>query len=178
VFKKWKQRKALAAAETQLRAWAAQDQFLEWCINQAQVVQQGGDPTPDDVCPIPLKADEQALFVLRNHVSLVELPRAPDQWTGRSSGVSIPVPDTKSMRYRVGGTRGTDVQGAESPTVIEGGRLRQSRSASHPARRAAVRWYVLVPPHTPTAARTERERFSQALGSDCAAGAVRHRLGE
>jgi hypothetical protein len=83
-------------------------------------VQRGGDPTPDDVCPIPLKADEQALFVLRN-ASLVEPRRAPGQWAGGSTGVSVRVPGTKSMRYRVGGTRGTYVQGADAPTVIDGG---------------------------------------------------------
>jgi hypothetical protein len=127
MFKKAKERKALAAerraaiqAETQLRTWEQEDQVIEWCINQAQIVQQGADPTPDDVCPIPLKADEQALFVLRN-ASLVEPRRAPGQWAGGSSGVSVHVPGTKSMRYRVGGTRGTYVQGAESPTVIDGG---------------------------------------------------------
>jgi hypothetical protein len=127
MFKKRKAKKALLAerraaiqGETQLRAWEQEDQIIEWCINQAQVVLRGGDPTPDDACPILLKADEHALFVLRN-ASLVEPRRAPGQWAGGSSGVSVRVPGTRAMRYRVGGTRGTYVQGAEAPTVIDGG---------------------------------------------------------
>src|SRR5262245_3058969 len=124
MFKKKKalaaERRATIQAETQLRAWTEQDQLLEWCINQAKVVQQGGDPTPDQECPIPVKADEQALFVLRNS-SLVEPRRAPGQWAGGSSGWSVRIPGTKSMRYRVGATGGTYVQGAASPTVIDTG---------------------------------------------------------
>jgi hypothetical protein len=114
------ERRAAIQAETQLRAWEQEHQVIEWCLNQAQVVQRGEDPTPDDVCPIPLKADEHALYVLKS-ASLVEPRRAPGQWAGGSSGVSVRVPGTKSMRYRVGGTRGAYVQGAESPTVIDSG---------------------------------------------------------
>ena len=55
--------------------------------------------------------------------SLVEERRGAGQWQGRSSGMSFPVGSLggRSVRYRVGGTRGHYVQGAPTPTAIDTG---------------------------------------------------------
>ena len=54
-------------------------------------------------------------------VGLVETRRQSGHYQGSSRGVSVRVPGTRSMRYRVGATRGTFVAGAETPTNIDTG---------------------------------------------------------
>ena len=49
--------------------------------------------------------------------------REAGHWEGRSQGVSVRVPGTKSMRYRVGASHGTYVQGVERPTPIDTGQF-------------------------------------------------------
>jgi hypothetical protein len=51
---------------------------------------------------------------------LFEPRRQPGHWSGRSAGVSVPVPDTR-IRVRVGKSAGTFVQGEETPTIIDTG---------------------------------------------------------
>jgi hypothetical protein len=70
--------------------------------------------------PIRLQAGER-LFGTVETVALIEPRRAPGHYEGGSHGVSVRVPGTKSMRYRVGQTRGTFVPGAERPTPIDQG---------------------------------------------------------
>lgn len=55
--------------------------------------------------------------------SLIEERRGAGQWQGRSSGMSFPVGSLggRSVRYRVGGTRGHYVQGTPAPTAIDTG---------------------------------------------------------
>ncbi len=78
--------------------------------------------TAADGQPIPmvLKAGERMLATLRG-ATLIEPRKGPGHWEGRSQGVSVHVPGTRSMRYRVGASHGTFVQGVEHPTPIDTG---------------------------------------------------------
>jgi len=56
-----------------------------------------------------------------NGAALIEPRREAGRWQGRNQGVSIPIPHTHGIRYRIGATHGTYVQGAEHPTPIDSG---------------------------------------------------------
>lgn len=68
--------------------------------------------------PLRLGPRERAVYSL-DGAGLFETRRGPGQWSGRSSGVSVPV--GLGIRVRVGQSRGHYVQGAETPTVIDTG---------------------------------------------------------
>jgi hypothetical protein len=70
--------------------------------------------------PIVLRAGER-MFATLSGATLVEPRKGPGHWDGRSQGVSVHVPGTRSMRYRVGASHGTFVQGVEKPTGIDVG---------------------------------------------------------
>ena len=67
----------------------------------------------------------EALFASVTNVSLIEERRGAGQWQGRSSGLSIPIGSIggRSVRYRVGSSRGHFVQGTPVPTAIDIGTL-------------------------------------------------------
>jgi hypothetical protein len=87
---------------------------------RAQLVRSfdGYDDSSD--LPVALRATERAYLTVTG-VALVEPRRGPGSWKGANQGVSVKVPGTKSMRYRVGQTRGTYEQGEERPTPIDTG---------------------------------------------------------
>ncbi len=70
--------------------------------------------------PIILKAGERMLATLSG-ATLIEPRKGAGHWEGRCQGVSVHVPGTRSMRYRVGASHGTFVQGVEHPAVIDVG---------------------------------------------------------
>jgi hypothetical protein len=65
----------------------------------------------------------EAVFYKVTGASLVEERRGQGHYQGRSAGVSIPVGSIagRSVRYRVGASRGHFVQGAPSPAAIDTG---------------------------------------------------------
>lgn len=65
----------------------------------------------------------EAVFYQVTGTALVEERKGPGQWKGRSQGFSIPIGSVhgRSVRYRVGSTRGHLVQGAPVPTAIDRG---------------------------------------------------------
>ena len=71
-----------------------------------------------------LKKDEIGLAQITN-VGLIEDRKGAGQWKGSSQGVSFPIGRVagRSVRYRVGATRGHYVQGAPVPTAIDRGTL-------------------------------------------------------
>jgi hypothetical protein len=71
---------------------------------------------------VMLGADE-AVFYRVTGAALIEERRGQGHYQGRSAGVSIPVGSIagRSVRYRVGASRGHFVQGAPSPTAIDTG---------------------------------------------------------
>ncbi len=69
---------------------------------------------------VALKAGERGYFSITG-VALIEARRAAGHWEGHSQGVSIPVPGMRSVRYRVGATKGRFVPGPEVPTPVDHG---------------------------------------------------------
>ena len=127
MFEKWKASRAQRAAEKAAReragreaTWEQTDRQFAALIDQATATNAGTFPTIDS--SIPLHGGEHALLNL-DGVGLIEPRHGPGHWQGASQAISVHVPGTKSMRYRVGGTRGTFVQGEENPTMIDTGTL-------------------------------------------------------
>jgi hypothetical protein len=89
--------------------------FLDTALTYEGVRPEDGTPVP-----IALKKNERML-VSMTRALLIEPRRQAGHWQGASQGVSVHVPGTKSMRYRVGASRGTFVQGAEVPSPIDEG---------------------------------------------------------
>jgi hypothetical protein len=109
---------ARQAAENDRQAREHQHQVFEWALQVAQAAAAGTLEAPG--ASVPLKKSEHALFVL-DGAGLVEPRRGPGHWQGGNQGVSVHVPGTRSMRYRLGATRGTYAAGDEKPTIIDTG---------------------------------------------------------
>jgi hypothetical protein len=125
VFEKSKARRAEREAETAARAasLAAQQRqhvldLYDWTVARARSIADGTFADADS--RLALKKSERVIYGL-DGVGLVESRKGPGHWQGRSQGVSVHVPGTKSMRYKVGQTKGTFVAGDEKPTVIDSG---------------------------------------------------------
>ena len=125
MFEKAKARRAEKAAEDAARRAETDDaarhhvdEFYAWSIARVRSIADGTAPSTDS--SVALKANERAVYCL-DGVGLVESRRGPGKWQGGTQGVSVHVPGTKSMRYRVGSTRGTYVSGEEKPTIIDQG---------------------------------------------------------
>jgi hypothetical protein len=115
MFAKRKKREAAALAQSADAHVAQLQAFLE----EARTF----DGAPASDIPdmhVQLRAGESAFMCVQG-AFLIEPRRAAGQWQGRSQGVSVHIPGTRSMRYRVGATRGQYVQGAERPTPIDQG---------------------------------------------------------
>jgi len=114
--------RAAAAAARTAAATAQQEHHVldlyDWTISRARSIADG--TFTDAESRLALKRGERAIYSL-DGVGLVESRKGPGHWQGRSQGVSVHVPGTKSMRYRVGQTHGTFVAGDEKPTVIDSG---------------------------------------------------------
>ena len=107
--------RAAQQATSALAEWQHADDVYAWCLDR---VRTGTGDTAD--APIALKKGEHPLHVVHG-AGLVEPRRGAGHWQGASQGISVRVPGTKSMRYRVGATKGTYVQGEEKPTAIDTG---------------------------------------------------------
>ncbi len=121
MFAAWRERRARVAVERAAAARAAaagQVQTLEAEL-RAVTGPDGAAAAPVDV-PITLTRGESVLGTIRG-VGLVETRRQPGHYQGANRGVSVRVPGTRSMRYRVGATRGTYVPGPEAATQIDVG---------------------------------------------------------
>ncbi|HET9731882.1 MAG TPA: DUF2510 domain-containing protein [Acidimicrobiales bacterium] len=104
MFEKRKAAKAAAETEKSRAALTAMIAVAEG---------RGGPDTPLRTAP-----GERAVYRIDN-AGLFESRRGPGQWSGRSSGVSVPV--GMGVRVRVGQSRGHYVQGEEAPTVVDTG---------------------------------------------------------
>jgi hypothetical protein len=103
--------------EKALGAWQKEDDALVEYLGEAKELD-GFTKEDEPAIPIMLKKDERVFHVLDGAV-LIEPRRAPGQWQGGYSGVSFRV--YKGVRFHTGGTRGTYVQGEETPTPIDTG---------------------------------------------------------
>jgi len=70
-------------------------------------------------------ANGEAVFYRVTGAALVEDRRGAGHWQGGSAGVSVPIGTVhgRSVRYRVGTTRGHYVQGTPAPTAIDTGNV-------------------------------------------------------
>jgi hypothetical protein len=118
MFKKHKAEKAAKEYEKALAEW---QMHRDGYANLVEIAQSfDGVPTDE----IMLK-DGETLFCEVSGCSLVEERRGQGHYQGGSTGVSIPIGSIggRSVRYRVGATRGHYVQGAPVPTSIDSGTL-------------------------------------------------------
>lgn len=106
--------------EDRLVEWQAEDDRLARLVELARQFRGVTANEIEGGAPVALKPDERIYFVL-NGAALIEPRSAGGHWEGRSQGVSIRVPGTKSMRYRVGANKGRYVRDGERPTPIDEG---------------------------------------------------------
>ncbi len=121
-FKKRKAEKAQLQARTKyeadLGAWEARrDQITD-------VLQLATSGRGDEGSDLILKPGESVFGVVEK-ASLIEERRGRGTYTGGSSGFSIPIASVggRSIRYRVGSTRGHYVQGDPYPAAVDQGQL-------------------------------------------------------
>jgi hypothetical protein len=113
-----REKKAEEQYQADLTEWEAERDASASLLELAQ--RYAGEPSSD----LLLKPGE-ALFARVTGASLVEDRRGAGQWQGHSSGVSIPIGSIggRSVRYRVGASRGHYVQGAPVATAIDTGTI-------------------------------------------------------
>jgi hypothetical protein len=98
-----------------LAAWQADDDELTKMIAAAKRFEGAPDAGGSSVV---LKRGER-VFLYVPSAALVEVQRTPGQYTGGYSGFSFRI--TRGIRYNVGGSRGSYVQGAEQLKVTDQG---------------------------------------------------------
>ena len=118
MFERRRERKAAAQYQDALARWQRERDEQAAAVTLAQSY--AGEPTTELV----LRPGE-AVFAKITNVGLIELRKGAGQWRGRSSGVSIPVGTLggRTVRYRIGATRGHYVQGTPHPTAVDTGTL-------------------------------------------------------
>jgi len=118
VFEKHREKEAEKAYEQALGEWQARRDGYAELLQVAETFHGAGSDQ------LILKAGE-AVFLTVTAVALIEERRGPGQWKGSSQGFSIPVASIhgRSIRYRVGATRGHMMQGAPVATAIDRGTL-------------------------------------------------------
>jgi hypothetical protein len=116
VFQKHKAEKAVKEREAALARWTQERDGYAHLVDLAAGF--AGATTTE----IMLKPGE-ALFYKVTSTSLVEERAGKGHYQGGSTGVSVPIGSVhgRSVRYRVGATRGHYVQGAPAPTAVDTG---------------------------------------------------------
>lgn len=116
MFEEHKAHKELKEYEKHLSEWQRQHDIASAFLNDAQTF------TGVEVEGLVAKPGESGFLTVTN-TSLIEERRGQGHYVGGSQGLSIPVASIggRSIRYRVGASRGHYVQGAESPTAIDQG---------------------------------------------------------
>ncbi len=104
--------------EGHLTQWQAQRDGIAACLETAQTFH--GEATDG----VMLKAGESVFFTVTD-ASLIEERRGQGHYEGHSQGFSIPVASIggRSVRYRVGASKGHYVPGTPSPTEIDHGTI-------------------------------------------------------
>src|SRR6516225_4092982 len=118
MFEKHKAKKAEKAYEVQLKTWQDEHDELS-SVLQAATTGHGYESSD-----LILKQGE-SIFGTIAKAGLIEERRGPGHYTGGSAGVSIPIGSVggRSVRYRVGATRGHYVQGTPHPEAVDQGVL-------------------------------------------------------
>jgi hypothetical protein len=182
-FRKKAEQRAPAPFENQIAEWQAEDERLTRLVGTARQFR-GFTAEEIDRVPIALKSGER-IYAIVNGAALVEPRSTGGHWQGGSRGVSVRIPGTKSMRYRVGATKGQYVRAEEKPTIIDQGTavITDKRVAFAGARQAREwAWAkclgVQRQPDQPwtAIAVSNRQKTSGILYSDEATEMVRFRL--
>jgi hypothetical protein len=118
MFERRRARRASARYQDTLARWQNERDEQAAAVTLAQTY--AGEPTTQ----LMLHPGE-AVFATVTNVGLIEQRRGPGQWQGRSSGLSIPVGTLggRTVRYRIGATKGHYVQGTPHPTAVDTGTL-------------------------------------------------------
>lgn len=116
MFEKFKAKRAAKAYQRALDEWKQQ---RDWQAELLETVQTFNGVSSADV----LLGPGEAIFYQVAGAGLIEERRGAGHWQGGSQGVSIPIGSLggRSVRYRVGVTRGHYVQGVPQPTAIDTG---------------------------------------------------------
>ena len=111
-----KDKKVEQQYEAALKGWQDQVANLNSCIELAKSF------NGEDSADIMLKKGETLFFKVTN-ASLIGLRQGPGHYQGGSTGVSLPIGHIghSAIRYRVGASRGTYVQGTPYETPIDTG---------------------------------------------------------
>src|SRR4051794_11456823 len=113
---RWAERETtrrLAAYQKALAGWQRDDVELTKMIESARTY-----AGSTDAGAVVLKRGERVFYSMPS-VSLVEVQRAPGQYVGGYSGFSFRI--TRGVRYHVGGSRGSFVQGVEQLKITDEG---------------------------------------------------------
>lgn len=118
MFEAHREKKAYEHYEAELARWQQTRDATAHLVDLAQNYH--GEVHSD----LMLKTGE-AVFATLTGATLVEERRGPGQYTGHSSGVSVPVANLggHEIRYHVGATRGHYVQGAPIATGVDTGTI-------------------------------------------------------
>lgn len=116
MFEKRKAEKAAQARHAAAVQWQSQRDAY------AKLVEIASEFTGNPEAEIMLKTGESVFYKVTG-ASLVEERSGGGHWQGRSQGVSVPIGSIggRSVRYRVGATRGHYVQAPPVPTAIDTG---------------------------------------------------------
>ncbi len=118
MFEKHKLEKEAKAHQASHATWEHEDAILRGVLDLVRGGGGLGGGGPAEV-PLVLKKGERSVFMFTGG-GLFEPRRGPGHYRGASQGFSIPVGNS-GVRYRIGQSRGTFVQGDEAPTIIDTG---------------------------------------------------------
>jgi hypothetical protein len=164
--------------------WQKEDDHLAQLEEQARTFRGITEAEMPQHVSVALKPGERA-YVVVNGAALIEPRSAGGHWEGASHGVSVRVPGTKSMRYRIGATRGHYVRDAERPTPIDTGTaVATDHRLVFAGAKAAREWLwdkAIGIDHHPDAAWTtiavsNRQKVSGIAYDDATAGDIRFRI--
>lgn len=118
MFQARKERRAEAERHAALQDWTSHLNELQHLL----AIASGQSSTA--VNTLMLKPNEIAVAQVTS-VGLVEDRKGAGQWKGSSQSVSLPIGKIggRTIRYRVGGTRGHYAQGASTPTQVDTGTM-------------------------------------------------------
>lgn len=118
MFENHRAKQAAKEYQEAIATWQAQrDAYVELL----QVAEQFDGSPSDEI----MLGSGEALFFTVAGAGLIEERRGGGHWQGGSTGVSIPIGSIggRSVRYRIGATRGHYVQGEPAPTAIDTGTI-------------------------------------------------------
>lgn len=118
MFERHKEKKEQEEYQAALAMWQHDHEQL---ANLIQVARTGtGYPSS-----LVLLRKGEALIASVTNASLVETRKGAGHWEGHSSGVSVPIASIggRSIRYRVGSSKGHYVQGTPHPAAVDTGTM-------------------------------------------------------